>query len=64
MNAHPGNPEFPPVDPGALDAEDFDPDDLPEEAELPTPGEGLVEPAGVPFDEEVERVVQPEPVGD
>ena len=56
----PGNPEFPPVDPGADDLDE----DLIEEQELPAPGEGLIEPAGVPFDEEVERVVQPEPVGD
>lgn len=64
MNTRAGNPEFPAVDPGATDDEDIDSDDLPEEAEAPTPGEGLVEPAGVPFDEEGERVVQPEPVGD
>lgn len=57
---HPGNPEFPAVDP---DADDLD-DELIDEQDPPMPGEGLVEPAGVPFDEEVERVVQPEPVGD
>jgi hypothetical protein len=51
------NPEFPDVD-------DSLPLDLPEELEVPGPGEGLVEAAGVPFDEEGERVVQPEPVGD
>ncbi|MCZ2496303.1 hypothetical protein GN316_05990 [Xylophilus sp. Kf1] len=56
----PGNPEFPTIDP---DADDLD-EELIEEQELPAPGEGLVEPAGVPFDEEGERVVQPEPVGD
>ncbi|WPB58210.1 hypothetical protein [Xylophilus sp. GOD-11R] len=64
MNNHPGNPEFPQAAPDAEDPEDIDPDDLQEQAEAPVPGEGLVEPAGVPFDEEGERVVQPEPVGD
>ena len=58
----PGNPEFPAVDTDAddLDAEDVSLDDL----EAPAPGEGLIEPANVPFDEEADRVVQPEPVGD
>jgi hypothetical protein len=58
----PGNPEFPAVDPDAddLDVDDESLDDL----EAPAPGEGLIEPANVPFDEEADRVVQPEPVGD
>lgn len=56
----PGNPEFPAADPGA---EDLD-EELIDDREPPAPGEGLIEPAGVPFDEEGERVVQPEPVGD
>jgi len=64
MNSQPGNPEFPEVDPDALDEDEIEEDDLLDEEDLPAPGEGLVEPAGVPFDEEVERVVQPEPVGD
>ncbi|QHI97273.1 hypothetical protein GT347_04320 [Xylophilus rhododendri] len=64
MNSRLGNPEFPAADPALADEDDLDSDDLPEQVEAPSPGEGLVEPAGVPFDEEVERVVQPEPVGD
>jgi hypothetical protein len=64
MNTHPGNPEFPEVDPSVLDDEDADTEGELDQDELPAPGEGLVEPAGVPFDEEGERVVQPEPVGD
>jgi len=51
------NPEFPPVE----DNPSLLPDDEPE---LPRLGEGLMEPAGIPFDEECERVVQPEPTGD
>jgi hypothetical protein len=52
------NPEFPPVEdsPSLLPEED--------QPELPRVGEGLLEPAGIPFDEECERVVQPEPAGD
>lgn len=56
----PGNPEFPAVDP---ETDDLD-EELIDDQDPPAPGEGLIEPAGVPFDEEVERVVQPEPVGD
>ena len=57
-----GNPEFPAVDPAQIDEEDLDLEDQDQDdddAALPAPGEGLVEPAGVPFDEEIERVVQP-----
>jgi hypothetical protein len=50
---NPGNPEFPAVDPDAddLDVDDESLDDL----EAPAPGEGLIEPANVPFDEEPYR---------
>jgi len=64
MNTNAGNPEFPAIDPGAVDEDELDDETLPDDTELPAPGEGLVEPANVPFDEEIERVIQPEPVGD
>ncbi len=53
------DPEFP------VPEEDFAEADVSAEDEAgANAGDGLVEPAGVPFDEEIERVVQPEPVGD
>ncbi len=51
------NPEFPNI-------EDIPEEDSIDDIDAPRPGEGLIEPSNVPFDEEVERVIQPEPVGD
>ncbi|WP_156362477.1 hypothetical protein [Xylophilus sp. Leaf220] len=51
------NPEFPNI-------EDISEEDPADEVEIPRPGEGLIEPSNVPVDEEIERVIQPEPVGE